>query len=113
MYMIFDFSKITEIASYGGDEVGQHQCYDVDIELTAKTPVAMLDEIKKFFNARGAQISVNPCGGEPGRIDIQRLEKANTLEPTPQELQEWRAGRLTLWNVTYSGILNKIIDAAF
>ena len=53
------------------------------------TPEAMRDTIE-----------INSCG-EPGRVDISRMEDAQGYEATKHDLELWKQGEKRLWYCTY------------
>lgn len=62
----------------------------------------LMDELWKWipFKRDDEAVEYDSCE-EDGRIDIQGMEDADSNEPTERQMEEWKAGRLKLWAVTY------------
>lgn len=74
------------------------------VSFTAETIEEMLEKVRIFFNVKEDAVELDACE-EVGRIDVSKMEDARGDSPTIDQLAMWKRGRLTLWYVTYSGML--------
>lgn len=69
---------------------------------TGETQRELIDKLMEFADVgrKYENVLINSCG-EMGRIDIQSLETTYGNPASDFEIDEWKKGRVRLWDVTY------------
>lgn len=92
-----------------GCQMGTGTEFDIAMNWSAPTWPALLAQLREFTNTeKDPDATEINAGDEPGRVDIQTTETDDGAEPTEAEYAEWKAGRLKLYAVTYTFIVQKV-----
>lgn len=84
-----------------------------DDRFTAETEAELLKQLMDFVGVTDKScVTVNACG-EAGRIDIQRMENADGLEPSDREFEAFKTGDCRLWLCDYSFYAEKVNRKTF
>jgi len=104
--------KTAEVDNYQeGCDPDTMVCFDVDVTFKADTLALLLHKIKEYYNVKHEGLLLNSCE-ELGRLDIQRLETAESFEPSDSQLKQWKQGNVELWLAAYSYQINKVTREA-
>lgn len=99
MYLVNGMIKHSELDDYEQGMIGDNSCHSIDYTFKSTT---IEDLIKQLIDFTGHDdVCLNACD-EPGRIDIQGMEDNLGMKATRLDIEVWKAGKITLWAVTYS-----------
>lgn len=98
----FEYFVVDSFANYAEDdyekgEVGKSMMKDVGFKGLEFTSIEDLAKETGFDDNKDAWISF-----EDGRIIFQRHENENGEEPSENEIEEWKAGNIKLYNTDYN-----------
>jgi hypothetical protein len=74
-------------------------------EIQAENEKALLAKIaNSFYRVSVDNISINPCGDEPSRLDVQitTAEEFFTFALTEKEFEEWKTGKIEAFNTSFT-----------
>lgn len=112
-YKIDGFLKHTEQDDYvEGCDPATSQMSEIALSFEGSTKKEILDKIVEFFGVDRKIIELDACE-EAGRIDISFMEDNNSFRADEAALNIWRAGKLDLWLVTYTGHLERTDTVAW
>ena len=94
--------KIAEIDDYeNGCQPDTAFMVDVDVNFHGATLEDLLEKVTGFFGVPLSEVAISACE-EPGRLDVTLLENKDGIAASQAEIERWRKGHLTLWDVTYT-----------
>ena len=105
-YHIRTFYKNAEVDDWEKGCIGPSSDAIVDVSFASANLSSLLDEVARFFGLKTEELVLDACE-ELGRIDVCRMENAEGDEPTPSEIEEWKAGKRQMWYATYSGYVQE------
>ena len=106
-YRIARFLKHSEQDDYvEGCDPATSQTTPYDFSITGDTKQDILDKIIEYFGVDHKAITMDACE-EVGRVDISLMQDRNCFRADEAALNIWRSGKLDLWQVTYSGYLER------
>ena len=106
-YRITSFLKHSEQSDYvDGCDHATSQTTVHDSSITGDTKQDVLDQIIKYFGVDHKDIKLDACE-QVGRVDISLMQDRNCFRADEAALNIWRSGKLDLWQVTYSGYLER------
>jgi hypothetical protein len=74
---------------------------------TGKTPQEAIKAFTAFFGAEEDEAKLNACE-EDGRIDVSVMETGDGTVAGKYDIEQWKAGKMRLWDSTYTGTLEKV-----
>lgn len=109
-YRISGWYGLAELDVFADGCQGGAFIKEVKAPLEARTQAEMVTLICDFFGCTADALNLEDTE-EPGRVDVQVYENADGYTATAAEVEAWKAGKLQLWLVTYSGHLEKVTPA--
>ena len=108
-YEIDAFTGLVTEVTWAEGEVGFSSLKNYPVDITAKTPEALIGNIADKFQTTKGNVELNACE-EDGQVDIQVYENASgeIVDILSEEFGRWVDGKARLWAVTYSGTLRKV-----
>ena len=108
MLEITNFLKFSELDTYAdGCQPQSGSTCIFDLHVKAATVGELIGKLCGMFDVEADAIEINACC-EDGRIDVQKMENSNGDTPSTLELAAWKAERVDLYAVTYSGIVETV-----
>ena len=99
MLLVNGMTKDSELDSYEDGITGECNSHYIDYRFKSDTIEDLINQIIDFTGHD--DVCLNACK-EPGRIDVQGMEDCNGCKATLPEMEEWKAGNIKLWAVTYT-----------
>lgn len=93
--------KIAELDHFVNGCHGKAQTMWIDVRASGETLDDVKTAVRDFCMCGEDALEINACD-EAGRIDAQVTENADGNPPSESELEQWKAGELELYAVTYS-----------
>lgn len=108
-YQIKRLLKIAEVDSYEeGCDPDTTQMTDVDLYFKGTSPDDVIHRCAEYLGVDKDSIEKNVCDDDDGRIDFSLMECDDSTVPNKNEIARWKKGQLRLWDVTYSGYVEKV-----
>ena len=94
--------KLVEVDDYENGCTGETSDCGYSYKIEGETLDDLMGAISDHTGCEKANISVNPCGDDPSRIDAQVMENGEGFPATSTEFALWREGKIKLWLCDYS-----------
>lgn len=105
-YEIAGFAKVSEQDNFEQGILLGRQEYWIDYPIAKDTKEEFISAVK-YFLGDNIEIDFNACD-EQGRIDIQVTENDDGCTPSATEWDEFKAGEIDLWAVTYTAYCESV-----
>jgi hypothetical protein len=100
-YEINGFLKYAERDNWENGCLGGGQEFWIDMRLSDSSISGLKNKILSFIGAPDDAMDCDACE-EAGRIDIQKTENDDGLDPSSREEAAFKAGEIDLWAATYT-----------
>ena len=100
-YEITGFHKHIERDNFEKGCIGDCQFFFIPMHIKADSLADLKSQILSFVGAPDDAMECDACD-ETGRIDIQKTENDDGLDPTSCEESAFKAGKIDLWFAYYS-----------
>lgn len=102
MYRADGFFKMSELDVYEeGCIPNSGSCFASHEIFQSHSLDSLLETIVRYVGGERDCVELDACG-EPGRVDVTVLENADGYPATKSQIDEWKSGRLNLWDSVYS-----------
>jgi hypothetical protein len=88
--------------TYADGFTGDTLSTDYRHRLSADTREGIIQALAHHLGAEPSTIEINPCGDDPSRMDVSRLEQYDGTPPSKSMIKEWEEGKARLWLASYT-----------